>query len=226
MKVLELFCGTKSFAKVAEARGHECLTLDIDHRFKPDLHMDIMDFSPSMLNGFHPDVIWASPPCTHFSVASLGKNWRHNDNATAFIPVSEGAVQSMRMVQKLLEDIRAIAPTFYFIENPRAMLRKMHFMKGWPRSTVTYCKYGAPYQKPTDIWNNCLQWKPRPMCRPRDPCHIRAPRGSKKGIQGVTAEGGHGQRRDWSLSTAQLRGIVPVELCEEIIIACEAGSTN
>ena len=30
MKILELFCGTKSFTKVAEERGHQTFTVDID----------------------------------------------------------------------------------------------------------------------------------------------------------------------------------------------------
>ena len=209
MNVLELFSGTASFSKVARERGHECVTLDNEAKFAPDICMDIMDFEPSALDGFKPDIIWASPPCTHFSVASRGVNWRYNGNKTGFAPISSGAKQSMVMIQKLLGVIRVISPRYYFVENPRAMLREMPFMKGWPRTTVTYCKYGSPYQKPTDIWNNCLAWKPHPVCRPKAPCDLSSPQGS------------HNQRQEWSLSTAQERGIVPRQLCEEIIIACE-----
>jgi len=222
LKVLELFCGTKSFTKVAEARGHECRTLDIDKRFDPTYCMDIMDFEPTILNGWHPDVIWASPPCTAYSVAAIGKNWRKS--GPLFIPISDGAKNSKNLVLRTQSVIRRLNPAYYFIENPRGMLRMMNFMRGWNRSTVTYCQYGAQTQKPTDIWNNCLDWTPKPMCRPKAPCHIAAPRGSKRGIQGIMVNGWHNQRKGWSGATAIARGIVPPQLCEEILIACESRS--
>ena len=37
MKVLELFCGTKSFSNVALELGHEVFTVDFNPKFKPDL---------------------------------------------------------------------------------------------------------------------------------------------------------------------------------------------
>ena len=216
MKVLELFCGTKSFTKVAEARGHECRTLDNDPRFEPTYCMDIMDFEPSVLGDWRPDIIWASPPCTNFSVASIGRNWQ--SSGPLRIPISEGAVRSKLIVEKTLSIIREVGPAFYFIENPRGMLRKMPFMQGWNRSTVTYCQYGQRNQKPTDIWNNCLTWKPKPVCRPRSPCHESAPRGAKTGLQGI-----HGKGYDEMSRSAIRRAIVPAQLCEEILIACENG---
>ena len=36
----------------------------------------------------------------------------------------------------------ALSPTWWFIENPRGGMRKMDFMSGLPRHTVTYCQYG------------------------------------------------------------------------------------
>lgn len=224
MRVLELFSGTASLSTVARERGHECLTLDFDARFRPDICMDIMDFDPDrdLPTGWRPDVIWASPPCQHFSVAALSHNWRKS--GPLFIPTSEGAVASKGWVIHTLEIIRYLNPTYYFIENPRGMLRKMEYMRGWNRSTVTYCQYGLGYQKPTDIWNNCLEWRPRPMCRPKAPCHARAPRGSKCGIQGIRGGGGHDQVKAWGNMSAALRAVVPRQLCEEILIACEKGA--
>ena len=223
MKVLELFSGTASFSKVATARGHECRTLDFEEKFNPTYCMDIMDFDPAILNGWKPDVVWASPPCQCFSVASLYHHWEIS--GPVHIPISEGAIKSMRIVEKTLDIIRTIKPSYYFIENPRAMLRKMPFMRGWNRSTITYCQYGAKTQKPTDIWNNCIEWHPRPMCRPRSPCHESAPRGSKSGIQGIGHKGagcGKFGRKDVRSKSATLRAIVPPMLCEEILIACES----
>jgi site-specific DNA-cytosine methylase len=39
-----------------------------------DYAVDVLDFDVSKVP-FVPDVIWASPPCTTFSVASIGRYW-------------------------------------------------------------------------------------------------------------------------------------------------------
>lgn len=247
MKVLELFCGTKSFTKVAEARGHECRTLDNDQRFEPTYCMDIMDFVPEVLGDWRPDVVWASPPCQCFSVMVISKNWEKKRVGKNPQPKREEAIKAMAVAQRTTEIIKALAPIYYFIENPRAMLRKMPFMRGWHHSTVTYCKYGLDYQKATDIWNNCYQWRPKPVCSPGDPCHVRAPRVNHEGLQGIGRIASHravlhpsemsyhykGKQRNslhpfdmkqetgWGKSAE--RAIVPAQLCEEILIACEGG---
>ena len=251
MKVLELFCGTKSFTKVAEARGHECRTLDNNPQFEPTYCMDIMDFEPAILGDWKPDVIWASPPCQCFSVMVISKNWEEKRVGKLPSPKRLEAKLAMGVVLKTKDIIIQLKPTYWFIENPRGTLRKMAFMQGWLRSTVTYCQYGLKYQKATDIWNNCYEWKPRPVCSPRSPCHARAPRGSRYGVQGVRADGkrvnsihplvmgeAKGQQsadkyyrwqtvheRDVRLETgwgaATIRAVVPPQLCEEIITACE-----
>ena len=228
---VELFCGTKSFSKVAAMRGHRTFTVDFDPRHNPDLVADVgklqvSDFPPEFQ---HPDVVWASPPCQCFSVMVIGKNWETAVGKWP-IPKRPQTVEAMQLAKHAVELIQAFKPTYYFIENPRAMLRKMQFMQGIPRSTVTYCQYGLEYQKATDIWNNCIAWKPRPVCSPRSPCHVRAPRGSWNGVQGV----GYQNRQrisqhpvdiktenGWGNAAVQ-RAIVPPALCEEIVAACEA----
>lgn len=233
MKVLELFSGTASFSRVAEARGHECRTLDNNPRFKPTYCMDIMDFSIDTLGDWRPDVIWASPPCQCFSIMVVSKNWTKNGDGT-YTPKRPETLQAIEIVKKTLTIIDELKSKYFFIENPRAMLRKQPFMT-MPRKTVTYCKYGLPYQKATDIWTNCLAWTPKTPCSANDPCHVRAPRGSHYGIQGVDGlrknrEQKHyrrsslhkedlGDHLGWDATTR--RGIVPSELCEEIIKAIE-----
>lgn len=194
MKILELFSGTASFSQVAEKRGHECRTLDFDARFNPTYCMSVMDFSPEILfdeatlTYWKPDVVWASPPCQCFSVMVIRKNWTKNADGT-YTPKRSQTVEAMRIVERMLDIIKELNPVCYFVENPRAMLRKMPFMQGLPRTTVTYCQYGMPYQKATDIWTNCEAWKPKPACSPRSPCMTRAPRGSRYGVQGIRADG-------------------------------------
>ena len=74
MNVLELFAGSRSFSKVAEELGHKTFTTDIKAFKKIDLVIDVLDLKKENIP-FVPDVIWASPPCTYFSVASIGKHW-------------------------------------------------------------------------------------------------------------------------------------------------------
>jgi hypothetical protein len=194
MKILELFCGTKSFSKVAQERGHEVFTIDNDPQHNPDLCIDILDFDVSMLRDFKPDVVWASPPCTTFSVASIGKHW--NKDGT---PKTEEAKKGLEILRKTREIIFHLKPQYFIIENPRGMMRR--FMGKQYRTTVTYCQYGDTRMKPTDLWNNFGFVGKK--CKNGDKCHISAPRGSKTGTQGIKG--------------SIQRGVIPPKLCKEIL---------
>lgn len=179
MQTVELFCGTKSFSKVAAALGHSTFTIDNDTRHAPDLHINVLALSATSLP-YRPDVLWASPPCEAFSVAAIGHNW-HPDGT----PKSERALLALRVIDKTLSVIRTTGPRWWFIENPRGMLRTLPSMQRLHRVTVSYCQYGDTRQKPTDIWTNATWWQPRPMCAPGSRCHASAPRGSRTGTQGI-----------------------------------------
>ena len=196
MRLLELFCGTKSVSKVFKAAGWDVLTLDFDPQFSPDICGDILDFNTK--ENF--DVVWASPPCTCFSVASIGSSWCGN-----YHPKKVQTALGMAYVLKTIEIIKKVKPKYWFIENPRGVMRKMGFMEGLSRKTVTYCQYGDKRMKPTDIWTNCDTWHPRPICKNGDSCHVSAPRGAKTGTQGIKG--------------ARDRSIIPEQLCVEIFNA-------
>ena len=195
MKLLELFSGTKSIGKVFEENGWEVFSVDNDPQYNPDWCGDILNFKTKEKY----DVVWASPPCTCFSVASIGSSWIGN-----YHPKKVGTALGMAYVLKAIEIIRDVKPKYWFIENPRGVMRKMGFMEGLKRNTVTYCQYGDNRMKPTDIWTNCDKWTPRPMCKNGDPCHISAPRGAKTGTQGLKLVD---------------RSRIPNELCIEIFNA-------
>ena len=210
MKVLELFAGTRSIGKAFEAKGHEVFSIDWDKQFSNiNLYKDINEItSEEIIKLFgYPDVIWASPDCTTFSVSAISKHRRKNKETGSLNPISDYATYCDMVDQHVLELIKELNPKFFFIENPRGGMRKMKWMQNIPRYTVTYCQYGDTRMKPTDIWTNHPNPNFKPPCKNGDPCHIRAPRGSQTGTQGYT--------------TAKEKSIIPPALCEHIVDICE-----
>lgn len=203
MKVLELFAGSRSIGLAAESLFHEVYSVDIHDFDGIDLIKDIEFLTLDELP-FIPDVIWASPPCTTYSIAAISTHRNFAEPKTDFAAKSDRLVLN---TLKLIKDSKCI----FYIENPRGYLRKMPFMQGIPRETVTYCSYGDTRMKPTDIWSNNFYsifnetgFKPRPMCHNGNKsCHHEpAPRGSKTGTQG--------------LKGSYLRSKIPHELCIDI----------
>lgn len=210
MKVLELFAGTRSIGKAFEAAGHEVYSVEWDKNFENiDLYADIMTVTAKdIIDKFgHPDIIWASPDCTTFSIAAISHHRRKNPITGNLDPVSDYAKFCDAVDQHVLELIRELNPKYYFIENPRGGMRKMTWMAGLPRYTVTYCQYGDTRMKPTDIWTNHPDPKFKPMCHNGDKCHEPAPRGSRTGTQG--------------LKGSKERSVIPAKLCRHIVEICE-----
>lgn len=83
---LELFSGTKSFSKVAKELGYETFTVDNNESLEPDLVESVENLRIDQLP-YKPDIIWASPPCTAFSVASIGHHWTGGKGA--YIPKTD-----------------------------------------------------------------------------------------------------------------------------------------
>ena len=204
IKVLELFAGSRSIGNTAEELGMEVFSIDWTPYEKINLSIDIGDLQRDQVP-FIPDVVWASPDCTTYSVVAVS---RHRKNSVE--PLSEYAIKCDAVNQHwlgLIKEWLEINPDLvFFIENPRGMLRKMPWMQEFKRHTVWYCKYGDNRAKPTDIWTNSSKWTPRPMCKNGDPCHVAAPRGSSTGTQG--------------LKGAYERSKIPEDLCYEILNSC------
>lgn len=212
MKVLELFAGTRSIGKAFEEKGHDVFSVEWSKDFENiDLYEDILNVTAKdIIEKFgHPDVIWASPDCTTFSIAAISHHRRKNEGTGNLDPVSDYAKFCDKVDQHVLSLIRELNPTYYFIENPRGGMRKMTWMQDLPRYTVTYCKYGDTRMKPTDLWTN----HPAPNfiepCKNGDSCHVSAPRGSRTGTQG--------------LKGSKERSVIPHKLCEHIVEICESG---
>ena len=213
MRVLELFAGTRCVSKAFEKRGHQTFSVEWDKNFENiDLYEDVNSLTIDKVKelcGGIPDVVWASPDCTTYSVAAISHHRVKNLNNGNLDPITNYAKFCDKTNRYLIELINNLNPTYYFIENPRGGLRKMDFMRQLPRYTVTYCKYGDKRMKPTDIWTNHPNPLFKPACKNGDSCHISAPRGSKTGTQG--------------LKNSVIRSQIPAELCEHIVDICENG---
>lgn len=210
MVVLELFAGTRSIGKAFEKKGHKVYSVEWDKNFKDiSLYADIGTLTANdiiTLCGAKPDVIWASPDCTTYSIAGISHHRRKQQNGN-LEPISPYAIFCDAVNKHVVDLIRELKPKYYFIENPRGGLRKMDFMQGLPRYTVTYCQYGDKRMKPTDIFTNHPNPRFKPPCHNGDLCHEPAPRGSQTGTQGING--------------AKERSRIPAQLCEHIVEICE-----
>ena len=209
MKVLELFAGTRSIGKSFEKKGHKVFSVEWDKQHENiDLYIDINDLTSEMvIKKFgKPDIIWASPDCTTYSIAGISHH-RIKEESGNLKPISNKAKFSDETIKHVLDLIRELKPKYFFIENPRGGLRKMNFMQDINRYTLTYCQYGDFRMKPTDIFTNHSEPNFKPMCKNGDPCHVSAPRGSKTGTQGIKGKVD--------------RSRIPEKLCDYIVSICE-----
>ncbi|MBR3672856.1 MAG: DNA cytosine methyltransferase [Clostridia bacterium] len=211
LRILELFAGTRSISKAFEKRGYKTFSVEWNKDFENiDLYEDINNVSAEdiiNLCGGIPDIIWASPDCTTYSIAGISHHRKKNNETANLDAVSDYAKFCDKTNKHVLDLIKQLQPKLYFIENPRGGLRKMDFMQGLPRYTVTYCQYGDKRMKPTDIWTNHPNPQFKPMCKNGDNCHEKAPRGSRTGTQG--------------LKGAKERSVIPEKLCEHIVDICD-----
>ena len=155
MQMLELFSGTGSVGNVARLRGWEVISLDRD--MPAQIRADVMNWDYSSIPEHSFDFIWASPPCTEYSIAkTVGVRKIEEANA---------------ITQRTLEIIQKLAKKYWVLENPQTgKMKEQPFMQGLPFKDVDYCTYGYLYRKRTRLWN-CMpiEWTPRPLCR-KD-CH-------------------------------------------------------
>ena len=157
MKLLDLFTGTGSIAKVARDLGFEVVSLDIDPKCNPDICADITEFDyKCQLEAGEFDVIWASPPCETFSCArkcNIGREVNgemmtadrlHQDMENVGVPI-------LRKTQELIKHLK---PKAWYIENPYTGSMKSYIDQ--EPNIFDYCMFGFDYRKRTAVWSNVV----------------------------------------------------------------------
>lgn len=198
---LDLFAGLGGFsAAFEESERWDVVTVELEEEFDPDIQADIMDLRPRDLPDA--DLVLASPPCTYFSTAGNHHAWDFETHQ----PVTEEAREAVALVFHTIGLIRALSPEFWFLENPQGRLR---WFLGRPTGEVTYCQYGRPYMKRTDLWGDHPPMTYRSCSRGR-PCHE-----ANVEYDGTSATRVLGD-------TPAERAKVPYELSDAILEAVEA----
>ena len=148
MRALVLFKGTGSVDRSLEAAGFTVDSLDMDKKCGATWTSDILtweawrDTPPGTY-----DFVWASPPCTQYSIA----------RTTAKTPRNFALADSI--VAKTLEIINHLQPKGWLMENPATgFLKTRGVVSGLPFTTVCYCMYSDGirhrYRKPTNLWGS------------------------------------------------------------------------
>jgi site-specific DNA-cytosine methylase len=143
MRLLELFCGSKSVSKAVGDQFDWIVNVDINPEYNPTVCVDIVQWDYTIYPPGHFDVVWASPPCEHFSCLNFARPDKVPD-----IPLADS------LVRKTLEIIEYFSPDRYFIENPQTGgLKDREYMRGIPFIDVDYCRFSDwGYRKRTRIW--------------------------------------------------------------------------
>jgi hypothetical protein len=206
MRVLELCAGSKSFTKVCTSMGWDCTTVDVNPRYEPDILADVraLHFTEGEF-----DVIWASPPCEHYSIAKT----RGERNLALYDSIAQACL-------RIIDEVK---PLVWIVENPMGLLRHRPFMAGLPKWTVDYCMFGAPYRKRTDLFMSDNMGPLTDIL-----CDKTCGQVDKKGRHINICQNGPSDRKPGATYTGKLdsRHSVPPALCVGIFIKIQSIISN
>lgn len=165
---LDLCAGLGGLSQSFEdADDWRVVTVDINPEFDPDICADVLDLRPDDLP--EADVVVGGPPCTTLSVAG-----NQTDHYVDGDPNSDQAREHVVLAYHVVGLCRALAPDWWFIENPRGRMRRY---LGQPTGEITLCQYGYEWQKPTDLWGEHPPTFDYRRCSPGASCHVSSQSG-------------------------------------------------
>jgi hypothetical protein len=143
---IDLCAGLGGFSQAFKNDSEwEVVTVELNKKQKPTICADVryLPFKKTL----EPNVMLASPPCNHFSLACL-----------QFPRV--GVKQALEIVGACFEAVAWLKPKHWLIENPRGRLRAII---GKPPQTIRYSDYdtGMKMMKTTDFWGNIFLPMPK-----------------------------------------------------------------
>ena len=176
MSLLELCCGTQSIGKVFKSQGWEVVSIDVDPGAFPTSVTALLDFDYRSLGGIC-YAIWASPPCTMHNIArSKAKTPRDLEGAD-------------KIVNRCKDILKHVDPPCWCIEHPQSgVLKTRDRLLDLPYIDITYCSYGCPYRKTTQLLTNGVGAE----CPPRMQMTVKRQRG---GTYELGTEGGAFNKR-------------------------------
>ena len=142
----------------------------------------------------HPDVVFMAPDCRTYSLAAISKHRRKNPDTGNLDPITDDARTCDEVNKHVLELLKELNPKVWWLENPRACLQNMTWMKPLDKykHLVTYCQYmtdrpvSERRMKPTNLWTNIPNPPLKPPCKNGDDCHPYSPRGTRtSGTQAI-----------------------------------------
>ena len=162
-QTVELFCGeTKTFSNLAGALGFSTFTMDLNAEVVPNLVADIRTAAADQLPAA-PIIVWAAPP-TSPTFTDL-KSW-HTDGS--FAPATPEAEDAISLVRATLGLMTMLKPTWWFLESPKSLLRRMPLFAGYNRGyptrnrlTFRSDEWGGSSNTEIDVWTNAYWWVPR-----------------------------------------------------------------
>jgi hypothetical protein len=192
--LLELFSGTGSIGQAFRERGWQVTSVDMESKFNPTICCDVLGLESERLLGYgNVDLLWASPPCTHYSCARTRAKTPRD---------LEGSDLLVLKVLDLADELNC----YYLMENPHSgLLKKRPVVQGIRMVVMDYCRYGAAYRKRTALWTNSNYEPQRPLCN-KDCASSDGKRHTRK-----AQRSGPGYHH----SLEELYAI-PQELCDEI----------
>jgi len=165
-RLLELFCGTKSVGEIFENNGYEVISLDYNKKFNATHIEDILTWDYTIYPNDYFDVIWASPDCVTWSLATGGKYRKKASIYGLNNEYQDKATFANNMILKVIEILKYFQPKSWFMENPRALLRwfppLQQFIdeEGANMNLVYYANYNNwGFPKATNIWSNLPLWE-------------------------------------------------------------------